>query len=403
MTGTIEPRALDVESRALGTPARTHASRRRTILLTVGVLGLLAGCTSAPAPVPSAPPSSQVPSSPVTQPTALPTTQASPAAIHPAGEPTALVTDLDAPWDIAFFGATALISERDTATISEVADDGTTRVVGFVAGVVHGGEGGLLGLAAHPGESALFVYSTGENGNRVERYQLTGAAGSLSLGEVTTIIDGIPSARNHNGGRLAIAPDGHLYIATGDGSATATAQQLTSLGGKILRVTTTGAIPADNPFAGSPVYSLGHRNVQGLGWAVDGTMFASEFGQDTWDELNIITPGGNYGWPEYEGMSGATGVIDPVQVWATDDASPSGLAVVGGTIFIANLRGRVLYEVAVSDPGTAIAHFDGVYGRLRDAELAPDGSLWILTNNTDGRGDPTAGDDRVLRVELTSD
>ena len=101
-------------------------------------------------------------------------------------------------------------------------------------------------------------------------------------------------------------------------------------------------------------------------------------------------------------MSGATGVIDPVQVWATDDASPSGLAVVGGTIFIANLRGRVLYEVAVSDPGTAIAHFDGVYGRLRDAELAPDGSLWILTNNTDGRGDPTAGDDRVLRVELTS-
>ncbi len=174
----------------------------------------------------------------------------------------------------------------------------------------------------------------------MQRFDLIGDSETLTLGTPTTIIDGIPSARNHNGGRLAIGPDGYLYVTTGDASDTGAAQDPASLGGKILRVTTDGAIPADNPFAGSPVYSLGHRNVQGLGWAADGTMYASEFGQNTWDELNIITPGGNYGWPEYEGMSGAAGVIDPVQVWATSDASPSGLAVVGGTIFIANLRGE---------------------------------------------------------------
>nr|WP_254367780.1 PQQ-dependent sugar dehydrogenase [Microbacterium sp. NC79] len=356
-------------------------------------------------PHPSAlPPASTVVPSTTASASPTPASEATPdpmVPLHPAGEVTTVATGLDAPWDIVFVDDTALVSERDAGTITAVSADGTMREVATIEGIVHGGEGGVLGLAVN--EAHLFVYSTGQNGNRVQRFDITGEPGTLALANPMTIIDGIPSARNHNGGRIALGPDGYLYIATGDGSQTSTSQDLASLGGKILRVSTDGAIPADNPFAPSPVYSLGHRNVQGLGWAADGTMYASEFGQDTWDELNIITPGGNYGWPEHEGVSGAAGFIDPVQAWTTDVASPSGVAVVGGTIYIANLRGRVLREVPVSDPSQATEHYAGVYGRLRDVQIAPDGSLWILTNNTDGRGDPQEGDDRIVRVALTAD
>ncbi|RZI93634.1 MAG: PQQ-dependent sugar dehydrogenase, partial [Microbacterium sp.] len=176
------------------------------------------------------------------------------------------------------------------------------------------------------------------------------------------------------------------------------AQDPDAFNGKILRLEPDGSIPGDNPRPGSPVYSLGHRNVQGLAWDASGRLFASEFGQNTWDELNIIEPGGNYGWPVVEGDAGREGYIDPVAQWQTHEASPSGIAIVDDTVLIANLRGRVLRAVSVTDPSRIVDHYAGEYGRLRDVALAPDGAVWIVTNNTDGRGDPRPGDDRILRV-----
>lgn len=338
-----------------------------------------------------------------------PTTTAAPAApgstsstmaltpVMPVGEPTDVVTGLDAPWSVAFAGDTALVSERDSGRVLEVLDDGSTRVVATID-AEHGGEGGLLGLAVADGQ--LFAYSTGTDGNRIRRFPLTGGPGAYGLGSPTTVVDGLPAAGIHNGGRLAFGPDGMLYASAGDAGQAEKAQDLDYLGGKILRLTPGGGVPADNPFPGSPVWTLGHRNVQGLAWTADGTMYASEFGQNTWDELNRITPGSNYGWPVVEGIAGREGYVDPLQQWPTSQASPSGLAAVGGTLFMANLRGQVLRAVPVAEPSTSTELYDGTYGRLRAVTLAPDGSLWIVTNNTDGRGIPKAGDDRILRVEL---
>jgi glucose/arabinose dehydrogenase len=267
-----------------------------------------------------------------------------------------------------------------------------------VDGVEPGGEGGLLGIAVH--ERYLYAYSTGADENRVQRFPLTGAPGSLDLGEPETILSGLAAASNHNGGRIAFGPDGLLYVAVGDAGDRESAQDPASLSGKILRIAPDGAVPQDNPIDGSPVYSLGHRNPQGLAWDEAGTLYASEFGQDTWDELNVIERGGNYGWPVVEGIADRGEFIDPVQQWAPDAASPSGIAIAEGAVFIANLRGERLREVPLDDVSSYAEHFTDAYGRLRDVVVAPDGALWVLTNNTDGRGDPGDGDDRVIRVPL---
>jgi len=215
---------------------------------------------------------------------------------------------------------------------------------------------------------------------------------------VETILDGIPAARVHNGGRIAFGPDGKLYATTGDAGDTSTAQDRDSLAGKILRLEPDGSVPADNPFPDSPIYSYGHRNPQGIAWDADGTLYASEFGQNTWDELNVIEPGANYGWPEVEGVAGDGRFVDPVQQFRPADASPSGMAVAGGAVYIAGLRGERLIEVPLSDAGESDTATDG-YGRLRDVIVAPDGALWVLTNNTDGRGRPGSEDDRILRFD----
>ncbi len=301
---------------------------------------------------------------------------------------------------MAVMGGSVLVSERDTARIVEVVGDGERRDVGTVAGVVHSDEGGLLGLASD-GDRSLFVYSTGPNGNRIERYDLTGAPGSFGLGEPVVVIDGMPSGTHHNGGRIAFGPDGMLYVANGDTSDEPASQDPESLAGKILRLAPDGSVPADNPDPASPVYSLGHRNVQGFAWAADGTMFASEFGRNYRDELNRIEPGGNYGWPYVEGTGGeADGFIDPLQTWTTDAASPSGIAIAGDQIVIANLRGEVLRVVPVADPASSTELYAGEYGRLRDVTIGPDGTLWVLTNNTDGRGDPGEDDDRIVSLPV---
>ncbi|GAB4083553.1 PQQ-dependent sugar dehydrogenase [Myceligenerans cantabricum] len=323
------------------------------------------------------------------------------AAVEPVGEPRPVASDLAAPWSVALHGGTALVSGRDSGDVLEVLDDGSTRVVGTIGGVSHGGEGGLLGLAVDDG--FLYAYSTAADGNRIQRFELAGEPGSLGLGDAETVLDGIPAAGFHNGGRIAFGPDGMLYATAGDAGTGDAAQDLDSLAGKILRLTPDGAVPDDNPFDGSLVYSYGHRNPQGIDWADDGTMFASEFGQNTWDELNVITPGGNYGWPVVEGIGGDDQYVDPVQQWSTADASPSGIGIAGDTIFVANLRGSVLRAVPVATPAESTEYYAGEYGRLRDVTLSPDGDLWFLTNNTDGRGDPGPDDDRLLAVPLTQD
>lgn len=332
-----------------------------------------------------------------TAPADLPTGQTA-----PDGDTTDVVTGLEAPWSVVRTGddGDALVSERDSARVLELQDDGTTREVGTVEGVSHGGEGGLLGLALH--DDDLFVYSTADDGNRIQRYDLTGTTGSWALGDATTIIDGLPSNTFHDGGRIAFGPDDMLYASVGDAGASSDAQDEDSLAGKILRLTPDGDVPDDNPVDGSPVWSLGHRNVQGMGWSSDGTMFASEFGENTLDELNVIEAGENYGWPEVEGEGGEDqGFVDPVQQWSTDEASPSGLTVVDDTVFVANLRGEVLRAIPADDPGSSTEYFQGDFGRIRTVLEGPSDTLWFVTNNTDGRGDPAEGDDRIVSVPLT--
>ncbi|WP_275002499.1 PQQ-dependent sugar dehydrogenase [Promicromonospora iranensis] len=357
----------------------------------------LTACTATPTPASSSPSPSAGTSS-----SAPPTASSAPATaaggVLPTGTPADVVTGLAAPWSVVFLGDTPLISQRDDGTVLEVTGD-ETRAIGTVEGVQHDGESGLLGLAVDD-EDRLYAYSTGPDGNRIQRFEVTGEPGSLALGEAETIIDGLPSASFHDGGRIAFGPDGMLYATVGDAGQTDDAQDLDSLAGKILRMTPDGDVPDDNPFDGSLVHSYGHRNPQGIAWADDGTLFAAEFGQNTWDELNIITPGGNYGWPRVEGIAGQEDYIDPVQQWSPDQASPSGIAITGGTIFIANLRGSVLRAVPVADPTSSTDFYAGEYGRIRAVTPAPDGDLWFLTNNTDGRGTPRDGDDRILSVAL---
>lgn len=316
------------------------------------------------------------------------------------GQVRTVTEDLQAPWSIAFTeqDRTPLVSERDSARILELDDAGQTREVGIVPGVEAGGEGGLLGIAVR--EGYLYACFTTGADNRIERFELTGEPGSFALGQAQSILDGIPAAGIHNGGRLAFGPDGMLYATTGDAGDTGNGQDRDALAGKILRMTPDGAVPEDNPFEDSLTYSYGHRNPQGLAWAPDGTLYAAEFGQDTWDELNEIEPGGNYGWPVVEGIADDEAFIDPLQQWQPSQASPSGIAVAGDSIFVANLRGQLLRQIPLADTASAVEHFDGEHGRLRDAVLAPDGSLWVLTSSTDGRGRPGPGDDRILRVEL---
>ena len=324
------------------------------------------------------------------------TTTAPPGSPQPTAAVSVVAAGLDVPWSVVFHDGIPLVSERDSARILELDESGEPREVAVIDGVQPSGEGGLLGIAVH--DDHLYVYFTAANDNRIERFPLSGDAGNLALGDPQTVLDGIPKSGNHNGGRIVFGPDGMLYATAGDAGDGSAAQDLDSLAGKILRLTPEGDIPDDNPFRDSPVYSYGHRNPQGIAWDGADTMYASEFGQNTWDELNVIEAGGDYGWPEVEGIAEDDRYIDPVQQWNPADASPSGIAVSDGTIFIANLRGERLREVPLDDLGAATEHWVGEYGRLRDVVVAPDGALWVLTNNTDGRGSPRDGDDRILRL-----
>ncbi|WP_241983477.1 PQQ-dependent sugar dehydrogenase [Cryobacterium tagatosivorans] len=368
--------------------------------LAASVLVALSGCTAG-APAPSA--STATPAREVSS--ASPSPGAVPRPVHPVGDPVVIASGLAAPWSILRIpGGGTLISERDTTLIRELRGDGSLRQAGVVADARPGGEGGLLGLAFLPDTAApggtgwVYAYFTADVDNRIVRMPLGGPAGQRTLGAPEPVLDGIPRAGNHNGGRIAFGPDGLLYATAGDAGNGANAQDLDSLGGKILRMTPTGRVPAGNPF-GTYVYSYGHRNPQGIAWDSRGRLWASEFGQSTWDELNLITAGANYGWPIVEGQSDHEVFVNPLVQWSTDQASPSGIAIVDDTIFMAGLRGERLWRIDPSS-GEAGDWFVHSYGRLRDVVPGPDGTLWFVSNNTDGRGTPAPGDDRLYQVEV---
>lgn len=321
------------------------------------------------------------------------------------GTPRDLVTGLSVPWAIAFLpGGDALVTERDTARLLRVTPAGKVSEVGKVPGVSPAGEGGLLGVAVSPSYARdhwVFLYYSTASENRVVRFPYRGGSGVTG---VRTLVTGIPRGPIHNGGRLAFGPDHLLYASTGETGRGDLAQDRSSLGGKILRMTPDGKPAPGNPF-GTLVYTYGHRNVQGMAWDPRGRMFASEFGQDRFDEINRIEPGRDYGWPVVEGFGGDRGrYTSPLLTWTTDEASPSGLAYDAGSLWAAALGGRRLWQVPVSGSGSVgrpVAHFEARYGRLRAVVRAPDGSLWVSTSNRDGRGDPKKGDDRILVIPVS--
>ncbi|MFD5450705.1 PQQ-dependent sugar dehydrogenase [Streptomyces sp. NPDC127100] len=321
-----------------------------------------------------------------------------------------VATGLKSPWGLAPLpGGGLLVSSRDEAVITHVDEKtGRTTELGEVPGVSPAGEGGLLGIALSPdyaSDHLVYGYLTSASDNRIVRmlYDAKKPAGR-QLGAPDTVFKGIPKGVIHNGGRIAFGPDGMLYAGTGESGERGLAQDRKSLGGKILRLTPEGEAAPGNPFPDSPVYSYGHRNVQGLAWDSRQRLFASEFGQETWDELNAIAPGGNYGWPEAEGRSGDSAFRDPVAQWHTDEASPSGIAYAEGCVWMAGLRGERLWRVplqgtrASADPQ---AFLEGEYGRLRTVAAAGGDKLWLVTSNTDGRGDAKDGDDRILELEVS--
>jgi len=354
--------------------------RRVAPVLVLGAL-VLAGCTAPGIPQP---------------PAVGPTDSAN-------ADPVTLASGLAAPWSVVRLeGGGALISQRDGGEVLELSASGDLREAGVVPGGVSGGESGLHGLALlAEGETRwLYAYHGAAEDNRVVRMPLTGEPGSLTLGAVEVVVSGIPRASTHDGGRIAFGPDGMLYIATGDAGQRQRARDRDYLGGKILRVTPEGEPARGNPF-GTAVYSLGHRNVQGLAWTHDGALWASEFGQDTWDELNRIEAGGDYGWPDHEGFARTGDAIDPVAVWAPDEASPSGIAVVDDVVYVAGLRGERLWLYDTTTPSIEPSPVHtGEFGRLRDVIPGPGDTLWVLTNNTDGRGSPGPHDDRLLQLTL---
>ncbi|MEU3771730.1 PQQ-dependent sugar dehydrogenase [Streptomyces sp. NPDC032472] len=320
-----------------------------------------------------------------------------------------IAKDLESPWGLAPLpDGDLLVASRDRGTISRVAvATGQVTQIGKVPGVDPGGEGGLLGLALSPSfasDRMVYAYFTTESDNRIARmrYDEHREPGQ-QLGAPDTVLRGIPKGVVHNGGRIAFGPDRMLYAGTGETGNTALAQDRKSLGGKILRMTPDGRPAHGNPEPDSVVYSYGHRNVQGLAWDGEKRLWAAEFGQHTWDELNLIEPGGNYGWPEAEGTAGRPGFRDPVAVWRTDEASPSGIAWAQGSVWMAALKGERLWRIPLAGTRPAAepeAFLQGQYGRLRTVVSLGGDKLLLVTSETDGRGSPQPGDDRILTLTV---
>jgi glucose/arabinose dehydrogenase len=312
-----------------------------------------------------------------------------------------VATGLQVPWGIAFLpNRDALVAERTTGRIIRIKRGSRRkRVVMTLPGVDTGaGEGGLLGLAVSPryrSDKLVYAYYTSGSDNRIVRFKLGG--------RVRSILTGLESASVHNGGRIAFGPDGKLYAGVGDAGDPGNSQDRGSENGKILRMNPNGSVPAGNPFPGSRVWSLGHRNVQGLAFDRRGRLWASEFGQDRFDEVNLIRKGRNYGWPVVEGRGNTRGgrFTNPKVTWSTDESSPSGVAIARGNLYVGALQCECVWRVPLrgANTGTPRKMLAG-YGRVRTVVRAGPGVIWIATSNRDGRGSPRDGDDRIVSVKL---
>ncbi len=320
----------------------------------------------------------------------------------PQGEVVAevIASNLEVPWGLDFLpDGSALVTERDSRRILRITPDQEVETVQVIEEAYADGEGGLLGIAVSPQyetDRTVFIYYTTREDNRIAR---------LRLGEPPEpIVTGLPSGSIHNGGRLAFGPDGYLYATTGETGSPALAQDVDNLGGKILRMTTDGEPAPGNPFPNSLVYSYGHRNVQGIAWDEQGRLYATEFGEVSWDEINLITPGGNYGWPEVEGQGSDPDFINPLVVWPTAESSCSGAAIISEILVVACLRGERLYLAQLNGQGgimgAPVPALIDEFGRLRTVVRAPDNTVWLTTSNRDGRGEPAPEDDRILRLVI---
>ena len=311
-----------------------------------------------------------------------------------------IADNLQIPWEIVFLpNGDILVTER-SGTLKRIGKNGNAYPI---EEVVHVSEGGLLGIALHPQFSEnhwLYLYFTTKTPdgliNRLERYRFDGN----TLRDKTIIIDDIPGAPYHDGGRIAFGPDGYLYITVGDAGESKNAQNTDSLSGKILRLMDDGSIPKDNP-DDNEVYSYGHRNPQGLAWDDKGQLWATEHGNLGFDELNLIKKGANYGWPEITGDETRDGMESPIVHSGRDETwAPAGMAFVNGSLFFGGLRGESLYEAKIID-GNQVSlknHFRLDFGRIRTVVLGPDSYLYISTSNTDGRGNLNPNDDKVIRI-----
>ena len=352
-----------------------------------------------------------------------PTTAQSPAAgTPPAGaarraadlEVRAIATGLTTPWALAFAPDGRLFATERPGRIRVLAGGRLRDEPVITLPARQTSESGLMGLALDPGfpaEPYLYVMCTydGPQGlrNRVVRLRLDGE----TAGEERVLLDDLPAANIHDGGRVKFGPDGRLYVTLGDAADTSLAQRRDSPAGKILRLNRDGSIPADNPFPGSAVYTLGHRNVQGLAWQPGtGRLYATEHGPTGNDEVNLIERGQNYGWPQAQGSQHPAPFRAPLAVYSPAIA-PAGAMFYSadaipqwrGSLFFATLRGTHLRRLVfdASEPGRIVADerlYQGTYGRLRDVAQGPDGALYVTTSNRDGRGNPRAEDDRILRI-----
>jgi glucose/arabinose dehydrogenase len=311
--------------------------------------------------------------------------------------PDVIATDIQMPWGMAFLpGGDALITERQTSRVLRIGPGREPEPVRTIPDVyLPGGDGGLLGLDISPRfarDKLVYVYYTAVGGeSRIARFE-------LGSDKPIEVILAFTRGENHSGGRLKFGPDGMLYATVGDGRNPANAQDLTNLNGKILRITPNGRPAPGNPFRNSPIWSYGHRNPEGLAWDAKGRMYSAEFGEDTLDEINLIQPGRNYGWPMVEGTGDTDNgrLTNPLITFPTT-VGPSGIAISGNTLYMAGLTGQQLFTMPLNKGriGEPTVYLTGVHGRLRTVEIAPDGALWLTTSNHPRQ--PREGDDRVLR------